>query len=86
MLKGAKTNFKYRSHPNIFICPYTPWLFQSSDFWRVKAPLGPPGPLSHFFTSNRLRLGAVRKAVEPRRGRVRETEQRNQCQRQEEEK
>lgn len=38
-----------------------------------------------FFTSNRLRLGAVRKAVEPKRGRVRETEQRNQCQRQEEE-
>lgn len=46
----------------------------------------PQDPSLIFFTSNRLRLGAVRKAVEPRRGRVRETEQRNQCQRQEEEK
>ena len=33
----------------------------------------PQDPSLIFFTSNRLRLGAVRKAVEPRRGRVRDS-------------
>ena len=46
----------------------------------------PQDPSFIFFYQQQAETGAMRKAVEPRRGRNRETEQRSQCQRQEQEK